>query len=495
MYQARQIRDLEQSAIAGGIEGYTLMQNAGKAVFAQITKRWPQAKRLVVFCGSGNNAGDGYVVAGLAKLQGYWVECYSVIDPKQLRGDAQLAWSNAHQLGVLVKPFTAEASIEADLVVDAILGTGLQRLVQGSWQAAVEIINQFTCPVIAVDIPSGIQADTGQVMGVGVHADLTITFIGLKQGLFTGDAPDFTGEIVLDDLQVNTDKMPAAAQVLNREVLANITKITKRPKTAHKGHYGHVLVIGGNRGMGGAPVLAGIAALRSGAGLVSIAAYSDTGIAPAEIMRHVVKQAKQIDELVDRASVIVIGPGLGMDNWGCALFNRVIGQNKPMIIDADALNQLAGMSRFTGIKPLAPDSLCEQGKHWVLTPHPAEAGRLLACTTKEIQQDRFLAATRLRDRFGSVVVLKGAGTLVVAKQIAVCCQGNPGMASAGMGDTLSGIIAGLFTQGLSLSQAAQCGVWLHANAADQAANRYGEISLIASDLFEFIPQLLKNCAN
>jgi hydroxyethylthiazole kinase-like uncharacterized protein yjeF len=479
LYRAAQVRELDRIAIEEfKIPGYQLMCRAGSAVFECISEKWPQAKSLTVYCGSGNNAGDGYVIARLALEAGLSAMAIYAGDPEKLKGDALTAYRDYVQAGGRVEAFQPGQAIEADLLVDALLGTGLDRPVTGLYAEAIAAINRSGLPVIAVDIPSGLNADTGNAMGCAVKADCTVTFIGLKQGLFTGQAAEYAGEIVYDSL--------AVPDGVFKQVKAGVFRVIQKPlaprnRCAHKGNMGHVLVVGGDLGYSGAARMAGEAALRVGAGLVSIATHSEhaglMNLNRPELMCHGVENEADLILLLDKANVVVLGPGLGEKEWGKAMFGAVLKSGKPIVLDADGLNLLA----------LSPTNK----PYWILTPHPGEASRLLHNSTQFVQQDRFAAASAIQADYGGIAVLKGAGTLIASgSRIAVSTTGNPGMASGGMGDVLSGVIAGLIAQGLDLQEAAEQGVFLHGRAADLAAAKDGERGLLATDLLPFLRQLV-----
>jgi NAD(P)H-hydrate epimerase len=479
LYRAAQVREMDRIAIQErGISGFELMSKAGHEVFRRLKKHWPHALSIAVFCGSGNNAGDGYIIARLALDAGLKVCVYAVSEPEKLNGDALLAYRQYSAAHGTVIPFQGEQAINADVLVDALLGTGLDRPVTGLYAEAIQAINAHPAPVVAVDVPSGLNADTGNAMGCAVKAVCTVTFIGLKQGLFTGQAAEYCGEIYYAQLGVPDDVFaglePAARRVVK-------VPLPRRHRYAHKGNCGHVLVVGGELGYSGAAIMAGEAALRVGSGLVSIAtraAHSGLlNLNRPELMCHGVETSEQLAVLLEKVDVVVAGPGLSQSDWAKALFHAAINSGKPAVVDADGLNLLAAT-------PIAKP-------HWVLTPHPGEAARLLNCTTAAIQHDRFAAALSLQETYEGVVILKGAGTLIASEhQLVVSNTGNPGMASGGMGDVLSGVIAGLLAQGLSLREAAQQGVYLHGLAADLAAEKDGERGLLASDLMPYLRQLV-----
>jgi len=478
LYLAAQVREMDRMAIEEyAIPGIDLMRKAGQVVFDLIKKHFPSSE-LVIFCGAGNNAGDGYVVAQLAILAGFEVKVYYLARPEALKGDAQLAYQDFIQAGGIAIAFNNTVRITHCLVIDAILGTGLSREVSGVYAEAISRINESDCSVISVDIPSGLNADTGCVMGNAVKAQWTVSFIGLKQGMFTGFAAEHCGQIAYSSLDVPEkilQTFTCASRLISQPLLA------KRHRCAHKGSQGHVLLIGGEAGFSGAIRLAAEATLRIGAGLVSVATRSChagyINMARPELMCHGIEDADELMPLLDKATTVVIGPGLGQSEWAKGLFDRVIESDLPLVMDADALNLLAKTS-------VSRDN-------WVLTPHPGEAARLLNTTTDEIAKDRFAAVSQLQENFAGVVVLKGAGTLLAnTEEIMLSTTGNPGMASGGMGDVLAGMVAGLLAQKLSLSQAATTAVFLHGEAADLAAARDGERGLLASDLMPFIKQLI-----
>ena len=483
LYTANEARALDRIATEEfGIAGSVLMSRAGTAAFETIKQCWPHTQRLVVVCGAGNNAGDGFVVARLAHLEGLSVTAALISDSARLKGDARTAYQQMVDAGLSESRFEPQTLEAADLVVDAMFGTGLDRDIIGEWAGVIAAINARAIPVLAIDIPSGLHADTGRVLGAGVHADTTISFIGLKRGMFTGQGRDQCGRIVFDDLQVPEGVYGAITPGAFREELDQLKgALGDRRPSSHKGSFGHVLVIGGERGFAGAPRLAGEAAARVGAGLVSIATRSMhvpvIGVARPELMCHGVEGPDDLEPLLARATVVAIGPGLGQSGWGQALLTAVIQSPRPLVVDADALNLLATFGH--------------RRVDWILTPHPGEAARLLSKPTSEIEADRFAALHELVSRFGGVGVLKGAGTLVCAEDgvVGVCTDGNPGMATGGTGDVLTGVIAGLSAQGLPLSQAAHLAVCLHARAGDLAARR-GERGLLAGDIVEHLRGLV-----
>lgn len=482
LHTAAACRELDRRAIADtGLPGYSLMCRAGQAAFALLRERWPEASRVLVLAGPGNNGGDGYVVAHLAHSMGMTVELLQVGDHGNLGGEAQQAWSDAFAAGVRMRPWDGEALPGADVVVDALLGTGLRVAPRAPFDAAIAAINASRRPVLALDLPSGLSADTGHAPGAAVQAQATITFIALKQGLLTGRGPALSGELHFDDLEVPSEVLTALApDSLRLDAAKRELPLAPRARDGHKGDYGHVLVVGGDHGFGGAVLMVAEAAGRVGAGLVTVATQAEhVGALLArrpETMARAVNGAAGLAPLLERASVVVLGPGLGRSAWSRELYAAVLASDKPVVLDADGLNLLAE-------QPVQRDN-------WIFTPHPGEAARLLGRTTDEVQADRFTAVRDLVAQFGGTAVLKGSGTLVASadRPVAVCGYGNPGMASGGMGDVLAGVIGGLLAQRLPL--AAELGVMLHALAADACAMEDGERGLSATDLLPWLRRLV-----
>ena len=491
LYSAAAVRAIDHAAIHGlGIPGIDLMERAGAIAFAAIRERCPAARTLSALCGGGNNGGDGYVVARLAHQLGWDVRAYPVSSPDTLKGDARLAYERFREAGGETLGFIPEDFEATEILVDGLLGIGLDREVTGSLAEVIQAVNRYRerglshqtnhRAVVALDIPSGLNADTGARMGVAIKANLTVTFVGLKRGLWTGEGPELCGEIVFDDLGIDPQaKLPTRPSA--RRLDSSSIQLPGRTRAANKGLYGHVLVIGGDHGYSGAARLAAESAARIGAGLVSIATRSAhsalMNLTRPELMCHGVESTNDLEPLLDRATVVAIGPGLGRGEWGRSLFNHLLQTDLPLVVDADALNLLAESPR--------------RNNHWVLTPHPGEAGRLLGISSAEVQRDRFTAVNDLQTKYGGVTVLKGAGSLILAENAIpdICTAGNPGMASGGMGDVLTGVIAGLIAQGLKLDEAARYGVCLHAQAGDLAASENGERGLLAGDLMQPLRRL------
>jgi ADP-dependent NAD(P)H-hydrate dehydratase / NAD(P)H-hydrate epimerase len=479
LYSVAQVRALDAYAIAElGIPGYTLMRRAGEAALRALRTRWPTAGRIAIVCGGGNNGGDGYVVARYARAAGLDVCVLAATDPAQLRGDALRAADEYRASGGQVQPMVPASLDDAEVLVDAVLGTGLSQSLRPDVAAAIEAMNSAARPILALDLPSGLDGDSGRAHGVAVRADTTITFVAHKTGLYLGDGPEFAGRVLLDNLGIEAPPGAAGDPVMERVNEADIARaLPRRNRAAHKGDFGRVLIIGGAPGMAGAVRLAGEACLRCGAGLVTIATAPEHVVAIVagrpELICHGVRSADELAAPLAAASVVAIGPGLGTGDWSRSLLDAVLSCAKPLIMDADALNLLA----MTGQR--APVDA-------ILTPHPGEAARLLGGTTAQVQSDRRGALQRLIESTGALVVLKGAGTLIGApnRVPALCTRGNPAMAVPGMGDVLTGAIAAILAQCRDPWLAARAGVMAHALAGDDLARQGSGRGLLALELAE-----------
>ncbi len=487
IYLAKQVRELDRIAIEEfNVPSFTLMQRAGAAAFEVIQQNWPNTQHMIVLAGTGNNGGDGYVIANLALSAKMQVAVVQVGNHSKLRGDAKKAHDLYIENGGIYTVFDGQSLPDCNLIVDALLGTGLSRQVKDEFATAIRLVNEHNAPVLSADIPSGLDANRGFPLGIAIKADATVTFVGMKLGLVTGVGHSYSGKVYFSDLQIPKEvyqSMSATCQNINLTELYSL--LGERHSYAHKGDFGHVLLIGGNEGMAGSVMLAAEAAARTGSGLVSVATtVQHAGIAInscREMMVHGVEDIHDLDSLLKRATVLAVGPGLGQNKWAKNLFARILEFNMPIVLDADALNLLA------------KDPLQKQS--WILSPHPGEAARLLKTTTRDIQHQRLESVQALQQQYGGVCVLKGSGTLVAShKQVSICTAGNPGMASGGMGDVLTGIIAGLLAQGLNLYDAARFGVQLHAQSADIAAQD-GMRGMLASDLFVPLRKLVNASCN
>jgi len=503
LYCADAVRAIDRYVIdQQGVDGFALMQAAAASAFRRLIGTWPQPSAILVLCGAGNNGGDGYLVAANARRHGIDVRCIAVAPTEKLKGDARKAWQKAIDDGVDVQPLPEGPDAaghlpfdQIDLIVDAMLGTGATGAPREPFAGIIERCNQASAPVLAVDVPSGLDSNRGTVSGVAVRADMTVTFIALKAGLFTGYGPECCGRLVFESLDTDewvseSGEAPVARRL---DWAALRSSLPRRPANAHKGRFGHVLIVAGEHGFGGAGILAAEAAARTGAGLVSLATRPEyVGAALARcpsVMVRGVNHGSELQALLEAATVIVCGPGIGQDAWGQQMLQQVVASGKPRLLDADALNLLSKR---------AAQSVGNQGADdQILTPHPGEAARLLGCPVPDVEADRLAAATQLQELYGGVILLKGAGTVIASAQDTpvIISGGNPGMATGGMGDVLSGIIGGLWGQLASAKLVAEMGASVHLAAAGVASQAKGYMGLLPSDVIDGLPALLSQAEN
>ncbi|GEA51396.1 bifunctional NAD(P)H-hydrate repair enzyme Nnr [Vibrio inusitatus NBRC 102082] len=491
LYSPQQIKQSEpKAAELAGITLYQLMERAGHAAFERLQSMLPNTGRILVCCGSGNNGGDGFVVARLALEFGYDVDVFQPYYCESNTPDSAQAKHKWLSQGTVISSSIGELE-HYDLIVDGLLGTGLEGNVRDNLANLITSLNQSNLPILSLDIPSGLHADTGRILGVAVVATVTVTFIGNKRGLVTGQSRDIVGELYIADLGVEPEFQSLEtelAYIFDKEEAR--ARLPERKHTSHKVHCGRTLLVGGHKGTSGAIIMAAQGACRVGAGLISAMTHQDTIIPlltrQPEVMSISVDNESNnelIEDAMHSATVIALGPGLGTDDWSKNLFNLSIGESKSKVIDADGLNLLA------------QSASCYDLNRSILTPHPGEAARLLDCSIQEVEQDRYAAIETIQSKYQCVVLLKGAGTLIYDGQTTyVITAGNSGMASGGMGDVLTGVIAGLLSQGLKPIDAACLGAWLHSTAADNIARQSGKIGMLATDLLPEIHSLLNQCS-
>jgi len=478
---------------------YSLMESAGAAAFAQLKLNFTNVQSILVLCGKGNNGGDGFIVARLAHLAKLQVTVLVTCDIKMLKGDALLAYQHmiaAGITGVITKQLVKQLSdFQGDVIVDALFGIGFHGQLTLQMQQLVSAVNINNAQVLSIDIPSGLCANTGFVnQQHAVVAQVTVTFIVYKLGLLTGQAANFIGKLILADLTLGVafQAFVTCEHLLQRKppLLNGISPLKKRLNTSHKGNVGQILAIGGGKGMPGAIRLTSEAALRCGAALVSVCCHQGNQAfivnGRPELMLAP-NEASQLasSSVITKAGVLVMGPGLGQSHWAQDLFDLIIttvlnNKHKQLVIDADALTLLAQTRQ--------PRQHCSR---WVLTPHPKEAAVLLHCDTATIEADRYSAVRAIANKYGGICVLKGAGTLISdGKQVIINSTGNAGMASGGMGDVLSGIIAALLLQSDNYFIATCMAVYIHGAAGDIIADKQGLRGMLASDLFAHLPMLV-----
>ncbi len=508
---AEAMRALDRAAIDElGVPGLVLMENAAIGVVEAIGEVYPRAASAVVFCGPGNNGGDGLAVARHLAVRGYQVETVLAAGGRALGGDAavQLGIVRALELPLVELPPDGDlaphlaAAAAADLVVDALFGTGLARPLEGHFAALVAALNALPRPRVAVDLPSGLAGSRAEAWEPHLRADLTVTFAAPKVAHVLPPAADSVGELVVTDLGIPpwlVEAAPGALHLLTEEEAAAL--LPPRPAGAHKGDCGHALLVAGSRGKAGAAVLAARGAVRGGAGLVTVAvpepilpsvaagsAESMTVPLPANAAGALAGAAvERVHAAMAGKGALALGPGLGTDPETAEAVRRLVRESPvPVVVDADGLNAFAGRA----------GELAERASPAILTPHPGEAGRLLGLTAAEVQADRVGAAERLARETGAVVLLKGRRTLVASPdgEVWINPTGNPGMATGGTGDVLTGLLAALLAQGLDPFAAALAGAYVHGLAGDLAAERQGTRGLSAGDLAEELPSAFRHLA-
>ncbi len=483
-YTAAQSRAIDRYAIETQKQpGLLLMKRAAYFAYQTLKETQPDAEKIVVLCGGGNNGGDGWVLAQYALLEGRQVTAVLLGDETKIHGDALTALQELKALGLSPTTFQSDRLQGADIVVDAVFGTGLNQPVSGDFAEIFQRVNDAHKPVLAIDIPSGLHADTGHILGTAIRASHTCTFITQKPGLYTHMGPETAGKIHFSPLFLSQDSYQGQTPIAQNHSLKHW--LGQRPPvtaSSHKGRQGTVLLVGGNHHMMGAIQLAGLASLTSGAGLVKIVTQPEHLVALTQAQPELMTYPQNdLTDLLPQTNAIGLGPGLGQDDWAQALFQSILtsesSKSTPKVLDADALNLLAKQPQTQ--------------PNWVLTPHPGEAARLLGTDTADIQRDRFKAVVALQKRYGGVVVLKGNGTLVYdGKRMELCTAGNAGMAVGGMGDVLTGAITSFLAQGMDLFEAACLGVSLHAHSGDVLANQTSQAGVIPSDLALTMSQLL-----
>ncbi len=488
LFNARTVREIDQLATGkGDIPGAELMRRAGQAAFTELLENFGRPECIHVFCGSGNNGGDGYIIASLAANEHIQVQVYELGNLKAMSAETKQAKQMCLDAKVECKPFTINCNLPEGIIVDSLMGTGFDGDLRENFADAIEHINSSLLPVLSVDIPSGLSSDTGSVKDIVVNADVTITFVGVKQGLFTGRGPAVTGDVIYDSLDIPEtiihEKLPSA-ELMDLEEL--IDYIPKFEADVHKNQRGHCMVIGGDHGTGGASLMASQACLKIGAGLASHATRPEHVPASLarqpEVMAFGVVSGQALEPLLARPTVLVVGPGLGRSSWSEQMLQKAMATKLPMVIDADALNIIADGRVVTDF----------ENRLWVMTPHPGEAARLLGVTVADIQSDRFAAVRDLQEKYNAVVLLKGAGTIISSppgRPLRVCPYGNPAMSTAGMGDLLGGIIGGLIAQGMDLQTATELGCCMHSFAADKAAEGLGPRGLVATDILVYLSDI------
>jgi len=504
---AQQIKNIDRRAIKEfGIPGTVLMENAASVVMAEMERFFDglAGVRVGIICGKGNNGGDGLALARRLSIRGVAVRVALLAPFSAVSGEAKVNLSILRKTDVQITQNASARSLPdiiawSDILVDAMLGVGLSSPLKGLFLQAVDMINTAGKPVVAIDIPTGINADTGSIMGAAIMADLTVTMALLKRGLVLLPGAQYAGDVRVADIGIPSevvDKEKINTALLNRGYAWGM--ISPRELDTHKGDFGHLMLIAGSPGKAGAAIMAARSALRTGAGLVSVAAPNGlVQIVQSQIVEAMcIPSAESIEgtlglgseeellKAVVGMSACAIGPGLSTHYETVQVVRNLIQQlTVPMVIDADGLNAIAGYV----------DILKRAKAPVILTPHPGEMGRLMGISSAEVQKDRITVASEFAAKYKVILVLKGAGTVVACPDgtTFINSTGNPGMATGGTGDALTGMIGGLLAQGYSAKQAACLGVYLHGLAGDLAAKEKGEMGMIAGDLIEKIPDAIK----
>jgi ADP-dependent NAD(P)H-hydrate dehydratase / NAD(P)H-hydrate epimerase len=480
IYTCAQIRSLEQAALC---EPPPLMERAGVAAADYACATMPEtARRVLVVAGPGNNGGDAFEVAAHLKRRFYRVTTVFAGERAKLSDDAAAALARWEAAGGTLED-GIPAGADWDFAVDGLFGIGLQRPLAGHHAKLVEKMNSLRIPVLSLDIPSGINADTGAIMGCAVHAAHTLSFIALKPGLLTADGPDCCGSLHVNKLGLDTGALLIPqGRLLDESILAQA--LAPRPRNFHKGMAGNAAILGGATGMVGAAILAGRAALKCGAGRVYLALLTEQP--PCVDFDQPELMFRSPEAWSDEMTVIAAGPGMGRGQAAKRALRLALASPGALVLDADALNLLAEDAALA-------EAVMKREAATLLTPHPAEAGRLLGVTTGSVQADRLEAALAIAKRYRAFVALKGNGTIVAAPDGHwwINPTGNPGMAAAGMGDALTGLVAGLLAQGALPLDALLAGVWLHGAAGDALAQTNGgPLGLTASELIASARTLL-----
>jgi len=500
LYTASETRKIDNLAIKEkGISGYSLMQMAAEFTLDVILREFSPVEELIIFCSKGKNSGDGFLLGSFAKEFGLEVTIVMSNTSNVIKGVSRKAFEEMKDAKVKIISTKSVEKLKVSnktVIVDALIGTGLKGNLRKNIKESILALNKLgvKLPVLSLDIPSGVNPDTGDADDIAVYADITATFVAQKRGCFTSVGKKFSGEIIYSDLEIPKNlfsKITSTSYVVDYE--NSISKAVYREQDAHKGHFGNVVIVGGDRGLGGAGLLSSRAAVYSGAGLTSLVTrpehVSASLVSCPEVMVKGVDSGQDIEEHLVKPDVIAIGPGLGQSAWSEQMIQRVFWEAEKrdvsVIMDADALNLLTKLKLSSNLP-----------KRLILTPHPGEAARLLNTSVAVIESNRFSAAAKIQKKFNATVVLKGSGTVICHKsggtqKWGICDSGNPGMATGGMGDVLTGIIAGLLAQGLTLKEAAEAGVDIHAKAADQASLEFGEAGLTSSDVINELKYLLK----
>lgn len=506
---ALEMRHIDEETIRNiGIPGIVLMENAGLSVVNVIEKYFRKSgtSKVSIFVGKGNNGGDGLVIARHLKNKGYDVKIYLLSSSDKFQGDALINLQIVQNMGLNIETILSEIDLEyhkaevanSDLIIDAIFGTGLAGPIKGVSAKVVNFLNNTGLPIIAVDLPSGLDADTGKVEGECIKADVTVTMGLPKRGLLLYPGANFVGKIEIADIGIPSTVIELQDIKVNLLSTDNVGRLPKRPSDSHKGNFGRVLVLGGSIGLTGASAMASESALRSGAGLVTLGIPKSLNpimeVKLTEVMTLPLPETEEqtfskksydnIMKIVNNFDVVVIGPGMSRNPETSSLIRELCKSiNKPKVIDADGLNAISDDKSI----------LKYIDNNTIFTPHPGEMARLIGGTISDVQSDRINVAQKFAINNNVILVLKGVPTVIAepSGEVYLNITGNPGLASGGTGDVLTGIIAGFIAQGLALKSAAILGVYIHGFAGDLAKKELGEAGMVAGDVIRYIPKAIK----
>ncbi|MFC1494418.1 NAD(P)H-hydrate dehydratase [Thermodesulfobacteriota bacterium] len=508
---ASEMREMDSLAIEEmGIPGTVLMENAARGAARVFMDHFdpPGGSSIIMLCGRGNNGGDGYVMARYLHEREMSVRVAILGNMSSISGDALVNLEILKRINVEINEITDDEKWESfsdgikttDFIIDALLGTGLNSPVRGIFKRVIDDVNASGKPVMSIDIPSGLNADNGKVMGTAVKADITVTFGFAKPGLVVYPGADYTGHLALIDIGIPdavSSRLKSEHELIGPDEFMHL--LSNEKSDVHKGKRGHLLILAGSEGKTGAAALCAMGALRVGAGLVTVGVPESLNpilekklteamtvpLPETEEKSLALKAGEDILRLIDKKTVLAIGPGLSTNPETVNLVSKILKEVKvPVVLDADALNALS----------MVPDSLKYLDKNKVLTPHPGEMGRLTGLPVRDIQADRLETTRRYAKKWKCNLILKGAGTILSdpGGMVSINPTGNPALASGGSGDVLTGMIAGFLGRGLTPVKASQAGIYLHGMAADYLAVKAGEAGILASELSEAVPYLMKS---
>ena len=490
IFKTDQIQAIEKKIFSAGIfSPQRLMELAAKSVIENLILTFGKPSALSIFCGRGNNGADGYLCSIISHEMGIPTTVIETQNDRNMAEYARLARDKCKKNGIKLIPFNKDFCIDSGIIIDALVGSGLRDIPRDETRDIIEFINKQNAPIVSIDVPSGVTANSGHVHLIAVKADLTICMIALKPGLTSGEAKNYCGKVIIEDFGIKVDDFADTHFGELLEINGLLKLLPERRQTAHKYNSGICLVVGGDYGFGGAPMIVAEGSMRVGAGLTRIVTRPAHVAAclsrNPECLVNGVESIQEAQQFTKKVNAVVIGPGLGKSSWSEQMLKVFLEVNVPIILDADALNLISDGNLGSLLR----------NKRTILTPHSGEAARLLGCTTKEIDKDRFSTVRELQKIYGGTVLLKGSGSLLCSDQsdkVFVCPYGNPSLATAGSGDLLSGMIGGFISQGLSDDHRSVLGLLIHSFAANVARYEKLDRGMIATDLLEYIRRIINS---